>query len=60
MGDESSAGKRTLRVPRHRWVDNMKMDLREMGWSGVHWIHLAQDGNQWRTLTNKLMNLQIP
>jgi hypothetical protein len=39
-------GKRPLRRPRHRWVDNIKMDLREIGWGGVGWIDLVQDGNQ--------------
>ncbi|PNF15431.1 hypothetical protein B7P43_G18451 [Cryptotermes secundus] len=34
--------------PRHRWVDNIKMDLREIGWDGIDWIDLAQDRDQWR------------
>jgi hypothetical protein len=40
-------GKRTLRRPRHRWEDNIKMDLRETGFGGVDWIHQAQDRDQW-------------
>jgi hypothetical protein len=39
-------GKRSLRRPRHRWEDNVRMDLREIGWEGVDWMHLAQDRNQ--------------
>jgi hypothetical protein len=39
-------GKRPLGTPRRRWVDNIKMDLREIGWDGVDWIDLAQDRNQ--------------
>jgi hypothetical protein len=41
-------GKRPLGGPRHRWVDTIKMDLREIVWSGVDWIDLAQDRDQWR------------
>jgi hypothetical protein len=43
-----SEGKRQLEGPRHRWVDNMKMDLRERGCSDMDWIDLAQDTDQWR------------
>jgi hypothetical protein len=49
-------GKKPLGRPRRRWVDNMKMDLREIGWDGMDWIHLAQDRDQWRAL----VNLQVP
>jgi hypothetical protein len=45
-------GKRALGRPRRRWVDNIKMDLREIGWDGIDWIELAQDRDQWRTLVN--------
>jgi hypothetical protein len=38
-------GKRPLGRPRHAWVDNIKMDLREIGWGGMDWIDLAQDGS---------------
>jgi hypothetical protein len=41
-----SEGKRLLGRPRHRWEDNIKMDLRDMGWGGIHWIDLAQDKDQ--------------
>jgi hypothetical protein len=53
-------GKRPLGRPRCRWVDNIKMDLRELGWGGMDWIDLAQDRNQWRTLVNTIMNLRVP
>jgi hypothetical protein len=39
-------GKKPLRRPRRRWVDNIKMDLREIGWNSVDWIHLAQGKDQ--------------
>jgi hypothetical protein len=53
-------GKRPLGRPRHRWVDNIKMGLLEIGWGGVDWIGLAQDRNSWRTLVNAVMNLRVP
>jgi hypothetical protein len=53
-------GKRPLGRPRRRWVDNIKMDLREIGWNGVDWIDLAQDRDQWRALVNTVMYLQVP
>jgi hypothetical protein len=52
-------GKRPLRRPTHRWEDNIKMDLREIGWDGVDWIDLAQDKDQWRVLVNTVMNLRV-
>jgi hypothetical protein len=52
-------GKRPLRRPRHRWEDNIRMDLREVGWEGVDWMHLAQDRNQWQTLVSAVMKLQV-
>jgi hypothetical protein len=53
-------GKRPLRRPRHRCVDNVKMDLLEIGWGGVDWIGLAQDRDKWRALVNAVMNLWVP
>jgi hypothetical protein len=53
-------GKRLLGRPRRRWVDNIKMDLRELGLDGVGWIDLAQDKDQWRALVNTVMNLRVP
>jgi hypothetical protein len=52
-------GKR-LRRSKHRWVDNIKMDLREIEWGDGDWIGLAQDRGQWRTLVNAIMNLRGP
>jgi hypothetical protein len=53
-------GKRPLGRPRHGWVDNIKMDLREIGWDDVVWIDLAQDRDNWRALVNMVMNLRVP
>jgi hypothetical protein len=52
-------GKRPLERPRHRWEDGIKMDLEEIGWGGVEWIHLAQDRDRWRALVNAVMNLRV-
>jgi hypothetical protein len=53
-------GKRPLGRPRRRWVDNIKMDVLEIGWGSVDWIDLAQDRNKWRALVNAVMNLWVP
>jgi hypothetical protein len=53
-------GKRPLGRPRHRWVDNIKINLRETGWDGMDWIDLAQDRDRWRALGNTVMNLWVP
>jgi hypothetical protein len=53
-------GKKPLRRPRCRWVDNIKMDLREIEWDGVDWIDMAQNREQWRALLNTLLNLRVP
>jgi hypothetical protein len=53
-------GKRPLGRPRRRWEDNIRMDLREIGWGGMDWIDLAQDRDQWKVLVNMAMNLQVP
>jgi hypothetical protein len=53
-------GKRPLGRPRRRWVDNIRIDLGEVGWGDVDWINLAQDRNRWRALVNALMNLRVP
>jgi hypothetical protein len=53
-------GKRPLGRTRRRWVDNIKMDLREIGWDGMDWFNLAEDGDQWRSLVNMFMNLWVP
>jgi hypothetical protein len=54
-----SEGKRPLGRPIRRWVDNIKMDLREIGWVGVDWIDMAEDRDQWRALVNTGMNLRV-
>jgi hypothetical protein len=43
-----------------RWVDNIKMDLREIGWDDGDWIDWAQDRDQWRALVRAVMNLRVP
>jgi hypothetical protein len=69
MGDKRNAyrilvgkpeGKRPLGRPRRKWEDNIRMDLREIGWGGMDWIDLVQDRDQWRTLVNTVMNLRVP
>jgi hypothetical protein len=53
-------GKRPLGRPRHRWVDNIRIDLEEVGWGDVDWIGLAQNRNRWRALVNSVLNLRVP
>jgi hypothetical protein len=53
-------GKRPLGRPRRRWVDNIKMDLREIGWDGMDWIDLAEDRDRWRAYVNAVLNLRVP
>jgi hypothetical protein len=53
-------GKRPLQRPRHRWVDNIKRDLGEVGWADVDWIGLAKDRNRWRALVNSVLKLRVP
>jgi hypothetical protein len=53
-------GKRPLGRPRLMWVDNIKIDLREIGWDGMDSIDLAQDRDQYRALVNTVMNLRVP
>jgi ribosome biogenesis protein Nip4 len=50
-------GKRPLERPRHRWEDGIRMDLREIGWGSVDWIHLAQYRDRWWAVVNMVMNL---
>jgi hypothetical protein len=52
--------KETPGRPRRRWVDNIKMDFREIRWGGMDWIVLAQDTDQWRALVNTETNLRVP
>ena len=69
MGEERGAyrvlvgkpeGKRSLGRPRRRWVDNIRMDLQEVGGGYVDWIGLAQDRDRWWTLVSAVMNLRVP
>ena len=53
-------GKRPLGRPRCRWVDNIRMDLQEVGCGYMDWIGLAQDRDRWRTLVSAVMNLRVP
>ena len=53
-------GKRPLERSRRRWVDNIRMDLQEVGCGYMDWIGLAQDRDRWRTLVNAVMNLRVP
>jgi len=53
-------GKRPLGRPRHRWEDNIKTDLQEVGCGGMDWMEVAQDRDRWRALVNVLMNLRVP
>jgi hypothetical protein len=53
-------GKRPLGRPRRRWVNNIKMDIRELGWGGMAWIDLVQDRDKWRALLNTVLNLRVP
>jgi hypothetical protein len=53
-------GKRPLVKPRCRWEDNIRMDLKELGWEDVVWIHLTQDGDQWQAVVNMVMNFRVP
>jgi hypothetical protein len=69
MGKKSNAyrvlvrkpeGKRPLGRHRRKWEYNIKMDVREIGWGGMDWIHLTQDRDQWRDRVNTVMNLRVP
>ena len=53
-------GRRPLGRPRRRWVDNIRMDLQEVGCGNVDWFGLAQDRDRWRTLVSTVMNLRVP
>jgi hypothetical protein len=53
-------GRRQLGRPRRRWEDNIKIDLMEIGFGDVDWIHWAQDRDRWRALVNTVMNLRVP
>jgi hypothetical protein len=68
MGEKGNAyrllvgkeGRRPLGRPRRGWVDNIRMDLGEVGWGDVDSIGLARDRNRWRALVNAVLNLRVP
>jgi hypothetical protein len=53
-------GKRPLGRPRRRWINNIRMDLGEVGWGDVDWIGLDPDTNRWRAVVNSVLNLRVP
>jgi hypothetical protein len=53
-------GRRSLGRPRRRWLDNIRMDLVDVGWGDVDSIGLAQDRDRWRALVNSVLNLRVP
>jgi hypothetical protein len=53
-------GKRPLGWPNCRSEDTFRINLKDIGWEGVDWMHLAQDRDQWRVLVNTVMNLRFP
>jgi hypothetical protein len=53
-------GKRPLGGQRRKWEENIKMDLREIGWGVMNWIDLPQDRDQWRAIVNTVMKLRVP
>jgi len=53
-------GKTSLGSPRRKWVDNIRMDLQEVGCGCVDWIGLVQDRDRWRTLVSAVINLRVP
>jgi hypothetical protein len=53
-------GRRPLGRSRHRWLDNIKVDLRETGWDGLDWIDVAQDRDQWRGFANMVVSIWVP
>jgi hypothetical protein len=53
-------GRRPLGRPRCRWLNNIKMDVREIEWGGMDWLDLAQGSDQWRALVNTVMKLRVP
>jgi hypothetical protein len=57
--DWKTEGKRPLGRPRHRWEDNIRMDLSEIGWRIEDWVLLTQDRDQWQALVNMVMNLWV-
>ena len=59
FGGETWGKETTWRRPRHRWEDNIKMDLQIVGWWGIDWIDLVQDRDRWRAVLNLVINLRV-
>jgi hypothetical protein len=57
---EKPDGRKLFGRPKHRWNDNIKMDLAEVGWGGMVWIDLTQDMDSWRALVSAVINLRFP
>jgi hypothetical protein len=57
---EKPKGRWALGRPRRRWLDNIRMELVEVGWGDVDWIGLAQDRDRWRALVNSVLNRRVP
>jgi hypothetical protein len=53
-------GRRPLERRRRKWLDNIRMNLVEVGWGNVDWIGLTQDKDMWRSLVNSVLNLRVP
>jgi hypothetical protein len=53
-------GRKPFGRPRHRWGDDIKMDLQEVGWGGMDWIDMAQDRDRWRAVVSAVMNVRVP
>jgi hypothetical protein len=60
VNGKEEEGKRPLGRPRHRWVDNIRMNLIDVGWGDVDWVGLSQDRNRWRALVYSVLNLRVP
>jgi hypothetical protein len=60
MGEKRNTYRKPEGKRQHRWVDNVKMDLGEIGWGGIYWIGVIQDRDKWRALVNAVMNVWVP
>jgi hypothetical protein len=60
MGGIRNACKICVGIPKRRWEDNIRLDLRKIWWEDVDWIHVAQDRDWWRAVVNTVMNLRVP
>jgi hypothetical protein len=60
IGEKRNTYRILVGRPRRKCVNNIKLDLTEIGWGGIDWIDLAQDRDEWRALVNTVMNLRVP